>query len=292
MAEGQLCVICNTRRPRRYCPGVTGDICAVCCGTEREKTVSCPLDCPYLREARIREKEPYVDPARVPKSGHQDRGRVSSQERAASHLFAGGFAKCRSRTAGAIDIDVREAIDSLIQTYKTLQSGLVYEARPDNPIAARIQSGVRRSASATWKRRCKRNNSTLRDSDVLGVLVFLQRLEMQKNNRSRRKAARLSIFCANSFPAGAAEARGIEPDSAMTGIVLFAHGSTVESANEAVHAVTAEFARRPGRLGRNRVSGLRAAATLADAVAKLAARGAHPDRRCPIFSDYGHPSPA
>ena len=43
------CAICETRRPRRYCPGVRGEICAICCGTAREVTVDCPLDCPYLR---------------------------------------------------------------------------------------------------------------------------------------------------------------------------------------------------------------------------------------------------
>jgi sirohydrochlorin ferrochelatase len=32
----------------------------------------------------------------------------------------------------------------------------------------------------------------------------------------------------------------------VTGIVLFAHGSTIESANDAVRAVTAELARRGG----------------------------------------------
>jgi sirohydrochlorin ferrochelatase len=32
----------------------------------------------------------------------------------------------------------------------------------------------------------------------------------------------------------------------MTGIILFGHGSTVESANDAVRTVTAEFARRGG----------------------------------------------
>jgi sirohydrochlorin cobaltochelatase len=33
----------------------------------------------------------------------------------------------------------------------------------------------------------------------------------------------------------------------MTGIILFAHGSTVDSANNAVHAVSAELAKRTGR---------------------------------------------
>src|SRR5271165_396753 len=60
------CVICGVRTPRRYCPGVRGEICSVCCGTERENTVNCPFDCTYLREARVREKPLEIDLASIP----------------------------------------------------------------------------------------------------------------------------------------------------------------------------------------------------------------------------------
>ena len=50
------CHICDTRKPRRHCPGVNGEICSICCGNEREVSISCPLDCPYLVEARLHEK--------------------------------------------------------------------------------------------------------------------------------------------------------------------------------------------------------------------------------------------
>lgn len=41
---------------KRHCPALELDICAQCCGTEREETISCPLDCAYLRDARQHEK--------------------------------------------------------------------------------------------------------------------------------------------------------------------------------------------------------------------------------------------
>src|SRR6476620_4402243 len=142
MGEGQPCVICHVRKPRRYCPGVTGDICTVCCGTERENTVSCPLECPYLREARAREREPDVDPREFPNQDIKVEEDFLRRNEPLLIYVAGGLANAALETEGAIDTDVREAIDSLIRTYRTLQSGLVYEARPDNPIAARIQSGM------------------------------------------------------------------------------------------------------------------------------------------------------
>jgi hypothetical protein len=198
MAEGQPCVICNTRRPRRYCPGVMGHICPVCCGTEREQTVSCPLDCPYLREARAREKDPDVDPREFPNQDIKVEEDFLRRNEPLLIYVAGGLANAALETQGAIDMDVREAIDSLVRTYRTLQSGLVYEARPENPIAARIQSGMQERIRYI-EDAMKRSNSTLRDSDVLGVVVFLQRLELQKNNR-RAKSRAFIDFLREFFP--------------------------------------------------------------------------------------------
>src|SRR3954454_7132300 len=64
--KGMACAICETRRPRRFCPGVRGDICSICCGTEREVSVNCPLECEFLQEARRHDKPATLDPADVP----------------------------------------------------------------------------------------------------------------------------------------------------------------------------------------------------------------------------------
>src|SRR5438874_13720478 len=61
-----LCKICNTRRPRRQCPAVGGEICSQCCGREREVTLHCPLDCQYLRESRKHDKPEPVNPDQFP----------------------------------------------------------------------------------------------------------------------------------------------------------------------------------------------------------------------------------
>jgi hypothetical protein len=192
------CVICNVRRPRRYCPGVSGNICPVCCGTEREVTVSCPLDCPYLREARAREKEPEVDPSEFPNPEIKVEENFLRRNEPLLIFLAGGLAKAALAEGHAIDSDVREALESMVKTYLTLQSGLVYEMRPDNPIAARIQSRTQERIKEI-EALLRENNSTLRDSDVLGVLVFLQRLEVQKNNR-RPKSRAFVDFLREFFP--------------------------------------------------------------------------------------------
>jgi hypothetical protein len=180
----------------------------VCCGTERENTVSCPLDCRYLRDARAREKEQSVDPDQLPnKEINVDESFLRRNEPLLIFL-ASGLATTALDTENAIDNDVGEALASLIRTYVTLQSGIVYEARPDNLIAARIQADLR-DRIREIEEVLRQNHSTLRDSDVLGVLVFLQRLEMQKNNR-RRKSRAFIDFLREFFPS---EMPAAEPSS-------------------------------------------------------------------------------
>jgi sirohydrochlorin ferrochelatase len=72
----------------------------------------------------------------------------------------------------------------------------------------------------------------------------------------------------------------------MTGIVLFAHGSTVESANDAVHAVTAELARRTGDLVETAFLDC-SPPKLADAVGVLAGKGVSRIVVIPYFLTLG-----
>ena len=67
MSEPIVCKICGRRRARRYCPAVHGEICTICCGTEREVSLLCPLDCEYLQEAHRHEKPIDVAESRFSK---------------------------------------------------------------------------------------------------------------------------------------------------------------------------------------------------------------------------------
>src|ERR1019366_9702333 len=136
--RGMACALCETRRPRRFCPGVRGDICTTCCGTEREVTVSCPLDCEYLREARRHDRTPPIDPEQVPNRDIKVTEEFLSDNEKLLAFVSMTVMRAASETAGVVDFDVREAFDALIRTYRTLESGVYYESRPDNPLAARI----------------------------------------------------------------------------------------------------------------------------------------------------------
>jgi hypothetical protein len=183
------CRICDTRKPRRFCPGVNGDICSICCGNEREVTVDCPLDCSYLVEARVHEKPREVKPEEIP---NQDI-RVSEEFLRSNEpllVFLGAkLLQASLATPGAVDSDVGEAIDSLVRTYRTLQSGLYYETRPANLIAAAIHQKLQEALETLRKQLAEKNATPIRDADILGLLVFLQRVELyQTNGRTRGRA--------------------------------------------------------------------------------------------------------
>src|SRR5713226_10733342 len=60
------CAICESRKAKRACPAVRAEICSQCCGKEREETLDCPLDCPYLMEGREHERRAALEPEKFP----------------------------------------------------------------------------------------------------------------------------------------------------------------------------------------------------------------------------------
>lgn len=200
------CAICRIRKPRRFCPGVRGDICTICCGTEREVTVDCPLDCEYLQEARKHERPAEVNPDDFPNKDIRVTEEFLQDHEPLLVAVASGLTRAAFDTPGAADRDVRDTLDALIRTHRTLQSGVYYETRPDNALANQIYTALQNALEAYRKSESERlGMSQIRDSDVLGALVFLQRLELDRNNGRPRGRAFLD-FLRSFFGAGDGEA--------------------------------------------------------------------------------------
>jgi hypothetical protein len=183
------CQICDTRKPRRHCPGVHGEICSICCGNEREVTVSCPLDCPYLVEARRHEKPHEVNVDEVPNRDVQVTEDFLREHESLLVFLGSQLLEASLAASGAVDTDVREALQSLIRTYRTLQSGLYYETRPTNLIAAAIHRRMQEALEELRKDLAGKNAIPLRDAEILGTLVFLERVELHENNGRPRGRA-------------------------------------------------------------------------------------------------------
>lgn len=189
------CTLCETRKPRRFCPGTNSQICAPCCGEARENTVDCPIGCEYLLEAREHEHYVLVDPNSIPNMDinltEEHLQRIDPLVGLFSRMFLAAFVQ----TEGAVDQDMRDAIDALVKTYRTRQSGLIYDSLSENAIAASIQQKVTTALETFMKTvEEKTGSNPIREADLLGALVFWQRFSLHVNNGRRKGRAFITIL--------------------------------------------------------------------------------------------------
>ncbi len=208
-----VCAICGTRRPKRQCPGVRGEICTTCCGTEREVTVDCPLDCVYLHEAHQHERVEPLEPHQLPDADIQITEQFLADHETLVVYLARALGASALEQSGVIDNDVREALEALVRTYRSLESGVIYETRPANPLAARICEGLGAKVQDFAKMEQEQVGVTrTRDGDVMRTLVFLERLERDRNN-GRPKGRAFLDFLRSEFGVG-------EPASSSTSSLI------------------------------------------------------------------------
>ena len=139
-----FCILCNSRKPKRSCPAAQGEICPQCCAEQREETLACPLSCDYLFEARKREKLVEVPKSAMPHPEVHLTDEFLNQRDPLVRYIMMGVGVASLATPGATDRDAREAIDSMVQNLKTAGSGLIYETKVVNPLAASIQERLKK----------------------------------------------------------------------------------------------------------------------------------------------------
>lgn len=197
------CPICGIRKEKRFCPVVHGRICAQCCGEQREVTLDCPSECPYLQQAREHEKPRPVD--QIDPAGLFLQVEVSDQfmyEK--EHLLMGltfALAKATRADHSLNDQDLIKALSMLAQTYeRRLNSGLHYEqpfaGESQRRAAAEVETMVMEYREAEQKHM---GYSTLRESEVLKALVFLLRLAHGRTS-GRPKSRTFVEFLHSQFP--------------------------------------------------------------------------------------------
>ena len=197
------CAICEIRKEKRFCPAVHGRICPQCCGEQREVTLDCPLDCPYLRQAREHEKPRAAD--QIDPAGLFLQVEVSDQfmyEK--EHLLMGltyALAKAARADRSLHDQDLIATLTMLASSYeRRVNSGLHYEqpltSESQRRAAAEVETMVKEHREAEQKHV---GYSSLHDSDVLKALVFLLRLAYGRTS-GRPKSRALVEFLFAQFP--------------------------------------------------------------------------------------------
>ena len=198
-----ICAICEIRKEKRFCPAVHGRICPQCCGEQREVTLECPSDCPYLVQAHEHEKprsSDQIDPAGLFLQVELSDQFMYEKE----HLLMGltyALAKAARADRSLHDQDLIAALVVLSKSYeRRVNSGLHYEqpltGESQRRAAAEIETMVKEYREAEHKHT---GHSTLRDSDVLKALVFLVRLANGRTS-GRPKSRAFVEFLFAQFP--------------------------------------------------------------------------------------------
>lgn len=197
-----ICPICKKRKAQRYCPAIGDKICAVCCGTEREVSMNCPLHCPYLIAAHRYEEEsfkvrehaeiPFADVYVPPDLIHE------------RETFAIGICATLARFAAKhpllSDADILAVLSALAETARTAASGIYYEKRPDDSLRRDLYTGLANFLSELRKHETEHaSQDVTKDSQVFHILVFLAQLGAQRTNGRPRSKAFLG-FLQRQFP--------------------------------------------------------------------------------------------
>ena len=215
------CAICEIRKDKRFCPAVHGRICPQCCGEQREVTLDCPRDCPYLIQAREHERPrsaDQIDPAELFLQIEVSDQFMYEKE----HLLMGltyALAKAGRADRSLHDQDMIAALSMLAQSYeRRANSGLHYEQRltkdSQRRAAAELETMVKEYREAEQKHA---GYSSLHDSDVLKALVFLVRLAHGRTS-GRPKSRAFVEFLFAQFPEK--ESAVLTPQEAGSRIIL------------------------------------------------------------------------
>lgn len=215
------CVICEIRKEKRFCPAVHGRICPQCCGEQREVTLDCPSDCPYLIQAREHEKPrpaDQIDPAALFLQIEVSEQFMYEKE----HLLMGltyAVAKAARADRGLHDQDLIAALAMLAKSYeRRINSGLHYEqpltSDSQRRVAIEVENMVKEYREAEQKHV---GYSSLKDSEVLKALVFLLRLGNGRTS-GRPKSRAFVEFLLAQFPEK--ESAVVTPQEAGSRIIL------------------------------------------------------------------------
>lgn len=195
------CPICEKRKEGRFCPAKGEKICAVCCGTEREVTIDCPVDCAYLAAAHRYEDEhrrtvpldtPFLE-ERIPENTLH-----IHQPLMAALAFT--IAKACMGQPTATDPDVLAALSALAESCKTLISGIYYEKLPDIPVQREIYNALTALLDDLKQKQAAAGTlETLKDRDIFYVVIFLFRMGLLRSN-GRPRSRRYIEFLRGQFP--------------------------------------------------------------------------------------------
>jgi hypothetical protein len=198
-----ICPICQKRKAKRFCPARGDSICSVDCGTEREVTLDCPSDCPHLISSRAYDYERQeIDWSKMPFRETKITASFVSEQKGLIDALAYAICSYASENRPLIDSDVVQALSSLVETYRTLSSGLYYENPPDYRFQRELYERLKSAIDDYRKTKAQRTGlATVRESEVRDALIFFAQLGYARSNGRPKGRAYLDLL-RREFTAG------------------------------------------------------------------------------------------
>ena len=202
------CPICNKRKVKRFCPARGDNICAVCCGTEREVTIDCPADCPHLVASRkYDEGRRLVDWSNIPFSDVRISNEFAQSHALLLMTLISSIWKYAREYRQVVDADVIAALHALAESYRTLSSGLYYEKPPDYLYQRELYQVLKTALEEFQRVQTQRQGLvTIRNSDLRDSLIYLTQLGALRTNGRPKGRAFLDLIRSQVAPQDSAQA--------------------------------------------------------------------------------------
>jgi hypothetical protein len=181
----------------------------VCCGQEREVTIDCPVDCTHLAAAHRYEKEHRkpIAPEEFPYHTVEFSVDFVYEHWTVVAGLSGTILGFQGQNKELNDADVVTALEAMAETFRTLETGIYYERPPAGPLPRALYGQLATFLQEFKKQEASRAGfSTLKDSEIFRLLIFLLRVAKQETNGRPRSRAFLGFLRAR-FPLPAEAAK-------------------------------------------------------------------------------------
>jgi len=138
------CILCESRKAKRYCPAKRTEICPVCCGEKRGVEINCPDDCKYLIEGHRYQLQKLTQ-QRIKKDGVQTYIRRAELYRKNPELFASielAIVDSFNSNTRLNDSDLYAALEIISKTLQSESKGLIYKHRSDDVIVNELADSI------------------------------------------------------------------------------------------------------------------------------------------------------
>lgn len=200
-----LCPLCQQRPPRRICPALSNQICARCCGEERERTIQCPWECEHLMEARAHEPRNRLPEALPNREFRVDESFIQKNSGLVQTLVSTVYFSADQTQA--VDLDVREVLQSVIAERLGSEAPVAREMvdremvdrKPveREPVKRETAKPMLTAVLGRMERfqlAAKADGVHFPEEDITMVLVFMQRQEYLFNNQRALGRAFLQLL--------------------------------------------------------------------------------------------------